>query len=359
MRRLIPCLAVGVALLGLGAIVCFLFVQQRKEVGELQSFKSEMDRWVASQGTDILQIQRPPDRDIPPGSSAPPALCPSDSEELSRRCHSLRFVSPVCGFPGHLAFSGPATDNSVHAVGPQYFSVTDLEITEGAPFTETDLKKENRVCVMSASLSKALFGNQSPVGKSVSLEWVQDHEWRDVSPHDYDSARDAPPSAGAGGYRYVVINGRGPSTFTVVGVYERRNGYRDSRDSIVYIPWTTASRLAEDGAQSLGWTILAKAVDEGKLSDAVRECMGILRELRKSKAGQADYYVEDRNQSLADWSRSHLADHEAAANEASARRVTWCIGIAVGLIALLSIVFLLTRTNKGGSTRSPEEAGHK
>ena len=134
----------------------------------------------------------------------------------------------------------------VDGVSTNYDQITNLYIREGRWLTESDDQQRRNVLVIGINCREALFPDpsDSPVGKVVRM------------------------------------NG---ATWEIIGVLEKRKaGFfgENEEDSKIFMPYRTSRKVAPQ-RDSLRMTLQAK---DGKLSDAVAEIEGILRQRREVKA---------------------------------------------------------------------------
>jgi putative ABC transport system permease protein len=91
----------------------------------------------------------------------------------------------------------------VMGVDNVYFDLRGLNIAEGQPFTQDELRLREKVVILGSNVHSTLFGEESPIGKTIFL---------------------------------------GTTSFIVAGVFEEKgvdSGGND-RDTVIYIPVTTA-----------------------------------------------------------------------------------------------------------------------
>ncbi|MFZ0426960.1 MAG: ABC transporter permease [Acidobacteriota bacterium] len=183
-------------------------------------------------------------------------LKPEFAKDLLRLGASIREVAVqilvptiVNGIP-LTARSGPNESDTVlvEGVSANFFEVVGAEFRQGRPFTELEDRSGARVAVVGASLSKALFGSRTAVG------------------------------------RPLVLAGE---TYTVVGELAARTGAffgENRQDRVLAIP-AGAARKRFSGADRTVLYIRAKA---GRLEETREEAEFILRRLRGLAPGQAD-----------------------------------------------------------------------
>ena len=129
----------------------------------------------------------------------------------------------------------------VEGASPSLFEMTGAEFARGRPFTALEDREGARVAVIGASLSRALFGNESPIGRTLTLA----------------------------GERY-----------TVVGELQKRRGglFGENRqDNLLSLPvGTVRKRFGEPDR-----LVLYLRARPGQLAECSRQAEAILRLLRK------------------------------------------------------------------------------
>lgn len=67
------------------------------------------------------------------------------------------------------AYNGTTADGSVYGVEEDYFSVTDFILKSGRIFMEKDYTNRNNVVVLSDTKASELFGEEDPLGKTITV----------------------------------------------------------------------------------------------------------------------------------------------------------------------------------------------
>jgi putative ABC transport system permease protein len=135
-------------------------------------------------------------------------------------------------------------------VSASYLDIRKYEIARGVMFTEEDVKRYNKVCVIGQTVVKELFPNgENPLGKSIRF---------------------------------------GSIPMTVIGILESKgqSGMGDDQDDVVFAPYTTIQK------RFLGITyfnmMFASATSEEESELAATEITYILRSNHGIKPGQDD-----------------------------------------------------------------------
>ena len=141
----------------------------------------------------------------------------------------------------------------VEGVSPTFFDIVGAEFESGRPFTALEDRQGARVAIVGASLSKALYGDESPLGKTLTL---------------------------AG------------ETYTVVGKLQKRRGgfFGENRqDNLLNLPVGTIRRRFGDPER----LVLYMRAMPGQREACMQQSETILRQLRKLPpgAGESETHV--------------------------------------------------------------------
>ncbi len=190
---------------------------------------------------------------------ARPQFTPDDAKPLVELGESIRDVGlelivPVTSGTRVLTARAGANESDtilVEGVSPNFHDLVGAEFKEGRPLTDIDARVQAQVAVIGASVSRALFGAGSAVGRPFLL----------------------------GGDRYYVVGVLEPRKGTFFG--ENRN------DSVIAIPVSTARRKFPD-ARNLVMYVRAKP---GMREQAREEARAILRLIRRVPDGAPDNFA--------------------------------------------------------------------
>ena len=228
---------------------------------------------------------------------ARPQLRPEDVAQLTRLGHAIRDVGLELIVPvatGTRALTARAGLNEsdtvlVEGVSPNFHDVVGADFREGRPLTEAESHVRAPVAVLGASVARALFGNQSAIGRDFLL----------------------------GGDRYYVVGVLEPRKGTFFG--ENRN------DSVIAIPVSTARRRFPD-ARNLVLYIRALP---GRREQARDEARAILRLVRRVPTGAPDNFaMNSADQIIEQFDRIGVQIFLATIALASVSLVIGGIGIA-------------------------------
>ena len=177
----------------------------------------------------------------------------------------------------------------VEGTSENFHDIVGAEFRSGRPFTDIETRAYAQVAIIGAGVARALFGSESPLGKTVLV----------------------------GGDRYDVVGELAPRKGTFFG--ENRN------DSVIAIPITTARRKFPD-ARNL---VLYIRAHPAQREAAREEARAILRLLRQVPAGAEDNFaMNSADQIIAQFDRIGVQIFVATIALAMVSLVIGAIGIA-------------------------------
>jgi putative ABC transport system permease protein len=153
----------------LGVVFGVAAVVAMSSVGE--GARRETLAQIAALGIDTVTIKPPPAAAGEPAGSLPLAV----AESLARVVPDVRALAPLRVV--ELVADAAGRSSGVIALGttPGYSEAARLELGEGRFLADLDLSERKRVAVLGASVVRALFPLQSPLGESLRLggDWYR------------------------------------------------------------------------------------------------------------------------------------------------------------------------------------------
>ena len=238
------------ALTMLGIVIGIASVIAMVSIGQAstQSVKSEL----STMGSNMIMIMpaRQQRGGVDMGMSASKSLDNKDLESLVQNTRYVAAVSPMVSSSKQLIYGNNNHSCSISGVSASYLDIRKYEMQEGVMFSEEDVKRYNKVCVIGKTVMEKLFTNgENPIGKSIRV---------------------------------------GSIPMTVIGVLASKgqNGMGNDQDDIVLAPYTTIQK------RFLGITyfnmMFASATSEEESELAATEITYILRSNHGIKSGDAD-----------------------------------------------------------------------
>ena len=204
--------------------------------------KQQVQASVRALGSNVLLVQAGGARGGPGffgGDASSVTLTQADAAALQDEFNApdVKSASPVVTAASTALVAGSLSyTSSVTGTTPSYATARDYEIASGSMFTDSDVKKHDRVVVLGPTVVQNLFSGVNPVGQTVKM---------------------------------------GGSSFTVAGVTKAKgsNGTTD-QDDVVFAP-LTAVQDALSGYGSIN-QIVVQAKSEKSLNAAQAEVTSIL-----------------------------------------------------------------------------------
>ena len=213
-------------IIGVAAVIIMMSIGQ----GSKESIRAEL----STMGTNLLTIR--PGADMRGGVRQDPSsmqtLKMADYERIVREKKFVTKVSPEVTASGQAIYGNNNTNASMYGESIDYLDIRLWTIEEGECFTEEDIKKAAKVCVVGATIVKELFGEGAEcIGKTIRFKSIP---------------------------------------MRIVGVLKAKgyNSWGMDQDNVIICPYTTVmKRIA---AQTYFSSIICSAVTE-ELSDALKD----------------------------------------------------------------------------------------
>jgi len=123
---------------------------------------------IASLGSNLLIIN--PGQRVGMGQrTAAPAFGLDDVEVLATQISGIAAIAPSSSTSMTSVYGNENWTSKVSGVDNAFFDVGNWVVAEGRRFTETELRAGKAVCVLGATVVKALFGDQDPLGSKIRL----------------------------------------------------------------------------------------------------------------------------------------------------------------------------------------------
>ena len=233
-------------IIGVGAVIVMMAIGQ----GSKESIRAEL----STMGTNLLTIR--PGADMRGGARQDPSamqtLKMADYERIMREKKFVSKVSPEVTASGQAIYGNNNTNTSMYGESIVYLDIKQWPVEEGDCFTEEDIKKAAKVCVVGATIVKELFDGHDPIGKTIRFKSIP---------------------------------------MRVIGVLKSKgyNSWGMDQDNVVIAPYTTVmKRIA---AQTYFSSIVCSALTEELSDAAIEELTQMLRDNHKLKGEAADDFT--------------------------------------------------------------------
>ena len=241
-------------IIGGAAVIIMMAVGQ----GSKQSVRDDLSKM----GTNLLTIR--PGADMRGGVRRDPSemqtLKMADYEAIVNEATLVTHVSPEVTSSGQVIYGAKNTNTSVYGESPEYLDIKLWTVENGSCFTEEDVKKSAKVCVVGKTIVEQLFGdkNYDAVGKTIRFKSIP---------------------------------------FRIVGILKAKgyNNWGMDQDNVMIAPYTTVmKRIA---AQTFFNSIVMSALSEELSDDATEEVTAILRRNHKLKEeAESDFTIRSQQE---------------------------------------------------------------
>ena len=155
-------------------------------------------------------------------------------------------VSPLVTVRSTVKVGTDSITTSATGVAETYNDMKSLVVEHGRFIQYVDIERMQKVCVIGTYIQKEFFEGTIPIGEKIKINGVP---------------------------------------YKIVGILEEKeDSSAGSGDDCIYIPYTNATRLSNNGVIN---TYVVSAVDE----DHVTAVVGIIKEMLNKKIGDSDYYT--------------------------------------------------------------------
>ncbi len=265
--------------IGVGAVVLMLAIGQGAQYSVEES--------ISSMGSNLFIILSGSSTSggMRMGAGATPTLTVADAQALSE-LPEISAVSPAVPGTAQVVYGSNNWSTSVYGTTPAYLTVRNWSVSEGYPFTDSDVRSATRVALIGQTVVDNIFGSEDPVNKIIRIR---------------------------------------QSPYLVVGVLSRKGQSLDGRDQddTILIPVTTAQRKLF-GTQFQGSVrfIMAQAASAQMMASAEKEMESLLRQRHHIQEGaESDFTIRNLT---------------ALANTAA--QATRVMSIMLGAIASISLL---------------------
>ncbi|MCR4920775.1 MAG: ABC transporter permease [Bacteroidaceae bacterium] len=241
-------------IIGVAAVIIMMAIGQ----GSKQSVRDDLSKM----GTNLLTIR--PGADMRGGVRRDPSemqtLKMADYESIVSEATLVTHVSPEVTSSGQVIYGAKNTTTSVYGESPEYLDIKLWTVENGSCFTEEDVKKSAKVCVVGKTIVQELFGDKNfdAVGKTIRFKSIP---------------------------------------FRIVGILKAKgyNNWGMDQDNVMIAPYTTVMKRLS--AQTYFNSIVMSALSEELSDDATEEVTNILRRNHKIKEeDESDFTIRSQQE---------------------------------------------------------------
>ena len=281
-------------IIGVAAVIIMMSIGQ----GSKESIRQEL----STMGTNLLTIRPGADRrgGVRQDPSAMQTLKMADYQRIIDEKKFVSYVSPEVTSGGQVIYGNNNTNSTVYGESTEYLDIKQWELEEGTNFTEEDIRKASKVCVVGTTIVKELFGEgkeTEAIGKNIRFKSIP---------------------------------------LRIVGVLKSKgyNSWGMDQDNVIISPYTCVmKRIA---AQTYFNSIVCSALTEELSDAAIEELTQILRSNHKLKDGADDDFTIRSQQEMMETMSSTMTTLQTVLVVAAAFSLL-VAGIGIMNIMLVSV----------------------
>ena len=154
-------------IIGVAAVIAMMSIGQ----GSKESIRKEL----SSMGTNLITIR--PGADMRGGVRQDPSsmqtLKIADYERILAEKKYVTNVSPEVNSSGQVVYGNNNTNTTIYGETPEYLDIKQWTIEDGVCFTDEDIKKSAKVCLVGKTIVTELFGEGADViGKTIRFKSI-------------------------------------------------------------------------------------------------------------------------------------------------------------------------------------------
>lgn len=221
--------------------------------------QAQVEASIASMGSNLFIIMSGSTTSggLRTGAGGTNTLTISDAEAIAE-LPDIAAVAPMVPGTAQMVYGPNNWSTSVIGTTPAFLEVRGWDLSEGLPFTDSDVRSATRVALLGETVAKNLFGDEDPVGKTLRIK---------------------------------------QSPYVVLGVLAAKGQSLDGRDQddTVLLPMTTAQRkLFGNAFQGSIRLMTVQAVSRDEMDAAERAMTDLLRQRhRLQEKAENDFTIRN------------------------------------------------------------------
>ena len=237
------------------------------------------------------------------GSGNAVTLSESDARDIPAQCPDVELAAPYVRGSAQVVSADGNWATIIYGVTPDYLTIRQLSVADGAEFTQQDVDSANKVAVLGKTPADNLFGGTDPIGQTIRLKNVP---------------------------------------FTVVGVLtpKGQSAQGQDQDDVILLPISSAKRdvIGRKSANADAVdTIMMQAKSPAVIQAAQDEAQALMRQRHHLQASEDDDFSIRNLQEL-------FAAQEASASiMAIMLAAIASVSLVVGGIGIMNIMLISVR----------------
>ena len=236
-------------IIGVASVIAMLAIGE----GSNENIKASM----ASLGTNSIMIFPGSSRQggVRQGAGTIQTIKVEDADAIALHCQLVNHVSPVDEKRVQVIWGSQNWNTTIMGVRDDYLTIRSLTVTKGSTFTPSDDRLAAKVCLVGVTVVSNLFGNPdaNPVGQIIRINSIP---------------------------------------VKIIGVLSKmgQNTFGRDQDDIIIAPFSTVQKRMMADSPNVNY-ILASAISENQVNDAVDEISRLLRQKHKLAPSDEDDFT--------------------------------------------------------------------
>jgi putative ABC transport system permease protein len=246
--------ALGI-IIGVGAVIAMVSIGN--------GAKAQVEAQIAGLGENIILIfsGSTTASGIRTGWGGAGTLKVDDAEAIRREVPQVTLVSEEVVSTSQVAAGNQNWFTRIYGESADYFDLRQWPLSDGAPFTQQDVRSANKVCVVGRTTATQIFGNEDVVGQVLRVKNVP---------------------------------------FQILGVLSPKglSSQGTDQDDIVIMPYTSAMKRVLGGGTTLR-NINAQVASPHDLAPAQQQIVALLRQRHNIREGRDDDFTVRNQEEIA------------------------------------------------------------
>jgi putative ABC transport system permease protein len=230
-------------------------------------------------------------------------LSEADARELVAQCPDVALAAPLVRGGAQVIYGSSNWATTIYGVTPDYLTIRDLSVADGAEFSQQDIDSANKVAVLGKTPVDNLFSGADPIGQTIRIKNVP---------------------------------------FTVVGVLvaKGQSAQGQDQDDVILLPISSAKRKVIGSKQANADavdTILMQAKSGAQIPAAQEEAQELLRQRHHLQPGEDDDF------SVRNLEELFAAQETSSSIMAIMLAAVASVSLVVGGIGIMNIMLISVR----------------
>lgn len=259
--------------------------------------KSQVEAQIASMGQNVIQVFAGSFTrgGVRSGWNNAGTLSVEDALAIEREIPDVTVISPEYRSGAQVAAGNQNWSTTIMGEGPDYLDIRQWPLSDGAVFTQMDVRAAAKVAVVGKTVADQLFPDGNVIGQVIRIKNVP----------------------------FVVVGELEPKGFSFTG---------QDQDDTVIVPYTSAMKRLFGGTNIRG--IMVQASSQKTIASVQDEITGLLRQRHKITPGHDDDFMLRTQDDI-----RQIADSASATMRILLAGVA-CVSLLVGGIGIMNIMLV-------------------